>query len=243
MSALVAAELLKLRLTRVTWGLVAAAVVLAAARMVLVVVSAGTAAGVGKGTTTATTTLIGAAGLGTVVLVLLGTIGITAEFRHATMTTTLLTTPNRRSVVLAKFIAYGMAGTVVSTALVLGALAVARMTGLGGPLHATVLHAAAATILGGVLLTLVGAGVGLLVTNQTVALVVPLVWLVVVEPLTRSFGITFLTPWLPGTLPGELGPSTTAGSLTPPLAAAVLALYVTTLGVLGARRLRRADIG
>jgi hypothetical protein len=69
------------------------------------------------------------------------------------------------------------------------------------------------------------------------------VWLLVVEPLTRSFGITFLTPWLPGTLPGELGPVTMAGSLAPPTAAVVLILYVATLGMLGALRLRRTDIG
>jgi ABC-2 type transport system permease protein len=243
MSALIAAELLKLRLTRATWGFVAAAVVLAAVRMVLVVLAAGTAAGVGRGTTTATTTLIGATGLGTVVLLLLGATAVTGEFRHATITATLLNTPYRRSVVVAKFIAYAIAGAVISTALVAGALVVALATGLAGPLQATVLHAAAATIVGGVFLTSLGVGVGLLVHNQTVALVTPLVWLVVVEPLTRSFALTFLTPWLPGTLPGELGPSTVTGSLAPPVAAAVLIVYVATLGMLGARRLRRADIG
>jgi hypothetical protein len=241
MSALIAAELLTLRLTRATWGFVAAAVVLAAVRTVLVVLAAGTAAGVSRGTTTATTTLIGGTGLGTVVLLLLGATAMTGEFRHATITATLLNTPRRRSVVTAKFIAYTIAGAVVSTVLVAGALVVAAATGLGGPPQATVVHAAAATILGGVLLTSLGVGVGLLVHNQTVALTTPLVWLLVVEPLTRSFGLTRLTPWLPGTLPGELGPSAVAGSLAP--AAAVLIVYVATLGMLGARRLRRADIG
>jgi ABC-2 type transport system permease protein len=243
MSALVAAELLKLRLTRATWGFVAAAVVLAAVRMALVVLSAGTAAGVSRGTTTATTTLIGAAGLGTVVLLLLGATAMAGEFQHATITATLLNTPNRRSVVLAKFIAYAIAGAVVSTALVAGALAVALATGLAGPLQVTVLQPAAATIAGGVFLTSLGVGAGLLIHNQTVALATPLVWLVVVEPLTRSFGLTRLTPWLPGTLPGELSPSTMAGSLAPPVAVTVLIVYVATLGMLGARRLLHADIG
>jgi ABC-type transport system involved in multi-copper enzyme maturation permease subunit len=243
MSALIAAELLKLRLTRATWGFVAAAVVLAAVRTAMVVLSAGTAAGVSRGTTAATTTLIGAAGLGTVVFMLLGATAMAGEFQHATITATLLNTPHRRAVVMAKFIAYAIAGAVVSGALVAGALAVALATGLAGPMQAAVLHAAAATIVGGVFLTSLGVGVGLLIHNQTVALATPLVWLVIAEPLTRSFGLTFLTPWLPGTLPGELGPSTPAGSLAPAVAAAVLAGYVTTLGALGARRLRRADIG
>jgi ABC-2 type transport system permease protein len=243
MRALIAAELLKLRLTRASWGFVAAAVVLAALRMALVVLSAGTAAGVSRSTTTATTTLIGAAGLGTVALLLLGATAIAGEFQHATITATLLNTPHRRSVVLAKFIAYAMAGAAVSTALVAGALTVALATGMAGPLQATVLHAAAATIVGGVFLTSLGVSAGLLIHNQTVALATPLVWLVVVEPLTRSFGLTRLTPWLPGTLPGELGPSTVAGSLAPPMAAAALIVYVATLGMLGAQRLRRADIG
>jgi ABC-2 type transport system permease protein len=243
MSALVAAELLKLRLTRATWGFVAAALVLAAVRMFLIVKSAGTAAGVDKGTTTATLTLVGGAGLGTVVLLLLGATAMTGEFRHATITATLLNTPYRRSVVFAKFIAFATAGALMSTALVLGALAVALTTGLAGPLHATVLSAAGATVVGGVFFTLIGVAVGLLVRNQTVALVVPVVWLVVVEPLTRSFGLTFLTPWLPGSLPAELGPLDAARTVPPLAAAAVLALYVAALGAAGVWRLRRMDIG
>jgi ABC-2 type transport system permease protein len=243
MSALVAAELLKLRLTRATWGFAAAAAILAAARMLLIVRSAGTAAGVDKGTTTATLTLLGGAGLGTVVLLLLGATAVTGEFRHATITATLLTTPHRRSVVIAKFIAYATAGALMSAMLVVGALAVALTTGLAGPLHASVLHAVGATVVGGVFFTLIGVAVGLLVRNQTVALVVPVVWLVVVEPLTRSFGITFLTPWLPGTLPAALGPMGAAGTVPPLVAAVVLALYVAALGAPGAWRLRRTDIG
>jgi ABC-2 type transport system permease protein len=243
MSSLIAAELLKLRFTRATWGFAAVPVVLAALRMVLVVVSAGTAAGVRKDTTAATLTLIGASGLGTLALLLLGATAITGEFRHATITATLLNTPRRRSVVIAKFVAYAIAGALMSTVLVIGALAVALTTGLAGPLQPAVLHAGVATVVGGVLLTSLGVGVGLLVHNQAVALVAPVIWFVVVEPLTRSFHLTFLTPWLPGTLLGELGPWTAAGSLPPAVAAAILALYVTTLGVFGARRLHRADIG
>jgi ABC-2 type transport system permease protein len=243
MSALVAAELLKLRLTRATWGFAAAAVILAVVRMSLVVISAGTAAGVDKGTTSATLTLVGGAGLGTVALLLLGATAVTGEFRHATITATLLNTPHRRSVVLAKLIAYATAGALMSAALVVGALAVAVATGLAGPVHATVLHAAGATVVGGVFFTLIGVAVGLLVRNQTVALVVPVVWLVVVEPLTRSFGLTFLIPWLPGTLPAELGPMVASRTMPPFVAAAVLALYVAALGAVGAWRLHRMDIG
>jgi ABC-type transport system involved in multi-copper enzyme maturation permease subunit len=242
MSPLIAAELLKLRLTRATWGFAAVPVVLAALRMYLVVASAGTAAGVGKGTTTATLTLIGAAGLGTVALVLLGATAVTGEFRHATITATLVNTPHRRSLIMAKFAAYAMAGAALSLVLVIGAVAVAVATGLAGPLDATVVYAAVATVLGGVILTSLGVAVGLLIPHQSVALVVPVVWFLVVEPLTRSFHLTFLTPWLPGTLLGELGPWDSAGSLPPAVAAAVLALYVSVLGVLGARRLQRADI-
>jgi ABC-2 type transport system permease protein len=242
MTSLIGTELLKLRLTRGTWGFAAAAVVLAAVRMVMVVVSAGTAEGVDKGTTTATLTMVGAASLGTMALLLVGATAVTGEFRHATITATLLTTPHRRCVVAAKLIAYAIAGAVLSTGLLIGALAVAAATGLAGPLRTTVLHAAVATIAAGVFLALLGVAIGLLVRSQTVALVAPVLWLFVVEPLTRSFGLTALTPWLPGTLPAELGPGAPAGSLPPLLAAAVLALYVAVLGLLGARRLERADI-
>jgi ABC-2 type transport system permease protein len=242
MSSLIGTELLKLRLTRGTWGFVAAAVVLAAVRMIMVMLSAGTAAGVDRGTTTATLTMVGAVGLAAMVLLLLGATVVTGEFRHATITATLLTTPHRRSVVTAKLAASAIAGAVLSTGLLIGALAVAAASGLAGPLRTTVLHAAVATVAAGMLLALLGVAIGLLVRNQTVALVAPLVWLVVIEPLTRSFGLTVLTPWLPGSLLADLGPGAPAGSPPPLMAAAILALYVAALTMLGARRLQRADI-
>lgn len=242
MKDLIATELLKIRLTRTTWGFAVAAVLLSVLRMALVVASADTAAGVTRGTTGATVTMVAAGGLGTLVLLLYGTTAVSGEFRHATITATLLNTPRRRKVIIAKAVAYGAAGAAAGVALTLLALAVASVTGLAGPVTAEIVHAAVATVLGAVLLTLLGVGIGLVVRNQTVALLVPVLWLLLVEPLTRSFGLRSLRPWLPGALPVELGPAAGAGSLPPVLAALVLGAYILAIGVLGARRLERADI-
>jgi ABC-2 type transport system permease protein len=242
MNALIATELMKLRLTRATWGFVVAAVLLPAARMAFVVTSAGTAAGVTRGTTAATVTMLGAAGLGSLVLLLFGATAVSGEFRHGTVTATLLNTPRRRSMILAKAAAYAAVGATAGTVLVILALACAAVTGLGVQLHSDVVHAAVATVLGAVLLTLLGVGIGLLARNQTVALLVPVVWLLLIEPMTRSFGLRLLTPWLPGALPGEIGPVGAAAPPSPLLAAVVLAGYVLAIGLLGARRLERADI-
>lgn len=243
MTALIATELWKVRLTRTTWGFVAAAVVLSLVRMALVVTGAGTAAGVDRGSTEATLTMVGAAAFGTLALLLFGVTAVSGEFRHATITATLLSTPRRRSVVAAKAIAYAAVGGLVGVALAGLSLVTAMVTGLAGPVDADVLHALLATVLGAVVMTLFGVGTGLLIHNQTIAMVVPLVWLLVVEPMTRSYGLHALYPWLPGTLPGELGPWRAPGMLSPWLAALVLTAYLLAMGLFGARRLERADIG
>lgn len=242
MNALIATELLKLRITRTWWGFAAAAAALSAARLVMVVSSAGTAGGVTAGTAEATLTMIGAGGFGTLVLVLFGTTAVAGEFRHATITATFVNIPRRRSVIIAKTLAYAAAGAVAGTAGAAVALVAAVLTGLAGPVNGAVVHAVIAMVLGAVFLTLLGVGVGLVVHNQTAALILPLVWLLVVEPLTGSYGLRFLHPWLPGTLPGELGPWNAPGSLPSWLAAVVLVAYVLALGAIGARRLERADI-
>jgi ABC-2 type transport system permease protein len=242
MKTLIAAEILKLRLTPLTWGFVGGAVGLAALRMAMVVLSAGTAAGVARASTTATLTMLGAASLGSVMLLLLGVTAVTSEYRHATIAATVLVVPNRRSVVIAKFLAYALVGALLGLGLALLGLAVGTATRVGGRLGLYLLPVIPAAVLGAVFLSALGVGIGLLIHNQVVALVVPVTWLLIVEPLTQSFGLRFLLPWLPGTLTGELGPGGPAGSLPPWLAGVTLSVYCLLLAVLGTHRLQRADI-
>jgi ABC-2 type transport system permease protein len=243
MTALVATEFLKLRLTRATWIFLAVALALSAARVTMVLSSAGTAAGVDRGTSEATLTLAGAAGTGTLLALFLGITSVTGEFRHATLTGTLLRVPDRRRIVVAKALTLAAVGGVTALALSILGVVVGLSQGVAGPLEfGASLRLAIAIAVGGAFWGWLGVGVGLVVTNQTIAVLVPVGWLLVVEPLVGSFGLDVLVPWLPGSLPGAL--AGLAGENAPPAWAAVAALvgYGIALSLLGARLLERRDV-
>lgn len=243
MTALVRTELLKLRVTRTTWVLAVVALALSGLRVAMVLRSAGTAAGIDPGTDDAALTLAGAAATGTVVVLFLGVLAVTWERRHQTLTGTLLGTPDRRRVVAAKAVALATVGAVTGVVLGIAGIVVAAAGGNAGRVDA---WSWPALVLGvsvaGAFWGWFGVAVGLLVPNQTAALVVPLAWFLVVEPLVGAFGLRALVPWLPGTLPGAVAGSSAPG--TPPAWAAVAALvgYGLLLTVPGARRLSLRDV-
>jgi ABC-2 type transport system permease protein len=243
MNALVSTELLKLRWTRTAWILLAAGLLLSALRVWMVMAGAGTAAGVRAGTRDAALTVVGAAATGTVVMVFLGVLAVTWEDRYQTLTSTLLGTPDRRRVVAAKAVALAAVGAVTGLGLSVAGGLVAVVTGYAGGVGAGLLLSMVLGVtVAGAFWAWFGVGVGLLVRNQTVALVVPLVWLLVVEPLVGAYGLRGLVPWLPGSLPGALVGASAPG--TPPAWAALAALlgYGALLTVPGARLLSRRDV-
>jgi hypothetical protein len=121
-------------------------------------------------------------------------------------------------------------------------MAVALGTGVGGGVGLTALASMVlAAGVGGAFWGWIGVGVGLLVDVQPVAVVVPIAWLVVIEPLVGSFGLLGLVPWLPGALPAELATAASGGPS--PLAALLMILvYAGLVSVVGTRRLVRRDI-
>lgn len=243
MTTLVAAELLKLRLTRSTWVLVAVAALLSGVRVAMVLRSAGTAAGIQTGTADAALTLVGAAATGTLIVLLLGVLSATWEFRHRTLTGTLLGVPDRRRVVVAKSVALALAGATVGVVLTAAGAVIAVAGGYAGPVELrSWLLLFVGVALSGAFWGWFGVGVGLLVRNQTGALVVPLAWLVVVEPLVGSYGLDGAVPWLPGTLPAALAGTTAPGAPPAWAAFAVLVGYGFLLTVPGARRLSLRDV-
>lgn len=243
MTALVSTELLKLRVTRTGWVLLAVAVALSAARVAMVLGGAGTAAGIRAGTTDAAVTLVGAAATGTVVTMFLGILSVTWEHRHQTLTSTLLGTPDRRRVVAAKAVALAAVGAATGLGLGLAGVLVAVVTGYAGAGGAAAwLAMVLGVTLAGAFWAWFGVGVGLLVRSQTMALLVPMAWFLVVEPMVGAYGLRGLVPWLPGSLPGALVGLSAPG--TPPVWAALAALcgYGALLTVPGARRLSARDV-
>jgi ABC-2 type transport system permease protein len=139
----------------------------------------------------------------TVMLLILGIIGMTQEYRHRTATPTFLVAPRRGRVVIAKLLAYAAAA--VPFALVIlgvGVLVVEIYAGARGA--APSISGDNLRVIGGVWAALViyaviGVGVGALLRNQVGAIVGALVYLYVVEPVLRSIPATAPAfKWLPG---------------------------------------------
>ena len=182
---LVGVELFKLRTTRTSWGLV-----LGALALILVISIAASAAGDFSHDGDPARGLLGVAGLAQVFALILGILAITTEFRHGTITPSLLAVPVRRRLMLAKLGAVVLVGLVlglvcfgVVTAVVLGIFSARGIdSGLsGGDVLAIVVGSTIATGL----YAAFGLGLGAVLRNQVGAVVGALGWVFVLEPLLR----------------------------------------------------------
>jgi len=216
MSRLVGSELLKLRTTRLTYGLLAAAIGLSLLFSSMGAIRAGagsipplsTAAGLD-----AVTTVVGFALL---LALVLGVTVSSGEFRHGTATLTFLATPKRTKVLAAKALAatvagavFGLAGGITSAAVGLVFVAVKRD-------HVTVGSAAllghiAGASLAAALLAAVGVGVGSLVRGQLGAVIGVFVWAVLGVFVWAVLGESVLGGIYPSV--GRYLPFTTAATL------------------------------
>jgi ABC-2 type transport system permease protein len=183
MTRLVGAELFKLRTTRTFYGLTGGAIAL-----VLVIAVLGAALGDFKHEAHPLKGLANIAGLSQVFAVVLGILAVTTEFRHGTITPTLLAVPERARLVLAKL------GAAVAVGLALGLVCIGLVTAVvsailsargiesgatGNEVVRLIVGGGVATALNGAL----GVGVGAVVRNQVGAVVGVLVWGFVLEPL------------------------------------------------------------
>ncbi|MDR1077739.1 MAG: ABC transporter permease [Propionibacteriaceae bacterium] len=199
--------------------------------------------------------------LGYVFPAILGALTVTTEFRHQTITPTLLAEPRRGRVLVAKLIAVlplsGAFGALLTAADVgLGAATLALLgqpTGLDQPaIWALIGRSVAAFALWGVF----GVGLGLVIHHQVGAVVVLLAFTQLLEPVVR------LIPALTGQswaffdyLPGALGEAVSGASLysgfSPllgstlgwPLATACLIGYGLVFAAIGFFTTWRRDIG
>jgi ABC-2 type transport system permease protein len=146
---------------------------------------------------------LSAGGQATLLMLILGIIGMTQEYRHRTATPTFLTTPRRGRVVIAKLAAYAVVAvpfalaTVVTNVLVVAVYAGAR--GAVPSFHGDNLRVLAGVAAALVIYAVIGVGVGALLRNQVGAIVGSLVYLRVVEPVIRSIPVTAPAyKWMPG---------------------------------------------
>jgi ABC-2 type transport system permease protein len=204
MGRLVQAEWTKLLTTRVWIGLLVGACVLSAGFAALITGLAGQSGGpAAVGTREFEQTVLGLAGNGAILALIMGIIGITQEYRHRTATPTFLTTPRRGRVVAAKLLAYLLAGVpfalvvCVVTVLVVEVYAGAR--GAAPSLDSDNLQVLLGAALSIVLYAVIGVGVGALFRNQVGAIVGSLVYLFIIENIVGGISaISGVYKWLPG---------------------------------------------
>jgi hypothetical protein len=261
-SRLVTAEILKLRTTRLWWGLLLGVV---AASLVGVLAQALIAGQVIQGSRQpsldepATLRAVYTAGLQTTYLftLALGIITMAGEFRHQTITSTFLAAPHRLRVVLAKAVTllgagvgYGLAA--MATGLVVGAPIVVLRGAEARLLSDGVPRAVLTSTLAVGLWALIGLGVGTLIRNQVVALLVGVGVAFLAEPLL-SVGLNAahvggLAQYLPSQATAALvSPAAQAGGLTTeylPWWGGGLALcaYAAVFGGVGALVTLRRDV-
>jgi hypothetical protein len=185
MRGLLRSELIKLHTTRTAAGFGAAALLLLLTSTVLSITLADVA-----DPATQRSALAGGGSVAILVMVF-GIVGAAGEHRHGTIVPALLITPDRVSVTMAKLLTYGAAG------LVAGALAQAVAFAVGIPLldasdagrllaARDLLELAAGGVLAASTAAVIGVGIGALIRDQTLAVVVALVWFLGIEQLVAA---------------------------------------------------------
>lgn len=185
-----------------------------------------------------------------VVLLVLGILTFTQEFRFGTATATFLVAPVRGRVLVAKALALVVAGLMfaVATLILDVVLSDVLINAHGGRVawSAEVSEVLAAGALVMALYGPIGVAVGALVRNQIAAIVGALVWLLVAEQLLVNL-LPSIGRWTPGGATAgllQLGrEATTHGDLLPAWAGGlVLLAYATVIGLLASAATLRRDL-
>jgi ABC-type transport system involved in multi-copper enzyme maturation permease subunit len=246
MRNLISAELLKLRTTRGFWAYVAAIVAFVPISIALSII-------VGNDQNPLSSSdgirgVFSAASSGLLMAVLLGITMSAGEIRNNTATPTFLITPDRRRVMAAKVLAGSIIGVVLAaiSAVLTVAIATPWLQARNvdvNLLSADVIVPAAGALLSLALGVIFGIGIGALISNQTIAITVIVVWSSIIEALLTGF-VPEIGRWLPTGAATALGGTwTSEGGLLPFWAAGlVLAAYCACTAAAGNHLITRKDL-
>jgi ABC-2 type transport system permease protein len=217
MTRLIGVELLKLRTTRLTYGLLATAAALTGVFAVIEAARAGTGSGIGPLSTASGLNAVITAGIWALVLAtVMGVTVSSGEFRHGTATLTYLASPHRGRVLTAKVVAgacagavFGLAGYVM--ALGTGLIFVAARGDHVAIGDATLARYAVGHIVGTALLAAIGVGLGSLIRSQLAGVIAVFAWTIVIESIIGGL-FTSIRPYLPYTAASTLSGTTPGGS-------------------------------
>jgi ABC-2 type transport system permease protein len=242
-SAFLRAELLKLRTTRTFAALVGSAVALS---LLVVVLTASIADGFDSEDVRDLFT----ADFTSLFILLLGVMGMAGEWRHRTITSTVLAAPDRVRLLAAKTIAYAVAGAVLSlivtvTIMVVGS-AILSARGETTAEFADLLDVLWRNLTVAALLGALGVAIGALLRNQVVAIIGVLVFAFVLEPalvaLAPDVGRYGPTSAAPNAILGFDSDSNGDYLSSPAAGVAVLLAWIGAGSVAGAALLRGRDL-
>jgi ABC-2 type transport system permease protein len=246
LAALVATEWLKLRTVRLPALVAAGTVALTMVLAVQPVLGAGRQGRPSLGTVGAELEVLDATGRGPLLALVLGVLVTAGEHRHATLTVTLLQTPDRARLVLAKSLTAAFAGC----GLGLLSLAVTLVVGVPtGAVRPDLLNSDIGWHVAGMLAAypayaLLGAGVGaLLLRAQPLAVLLPVAWFLVLEGLVLGAVDRRLLPWgLTGATDALANAGDVVGVLPIWAGAALLLGWALLILVTGVARVTRMDV-
>lgn len=165
-----------------------------------------------------------ASGVGYVFPLLVGTLMVTTEFRHKTLTPTFLATPRRGVVLGGKFfvgivvgLLYGILGSVAAIAAGAGVLSIFGVDAELGSSDTWTL--VGRMLLAFALWAVVGIGVGTVVRNQVAAIVIVLAVTLFIEPIVRTLGglvsgFSEVVKWFPSAASDALVGKTIFGAMS-----------------------------
>jgi ABC-2 type transport system permease protein len=252
MIALIHAELLKLRSTRVTAFLLLGALALVVLTAVVSVPKSGDEnAPLSLDDPDLLAMVVGASfGVPLVLVVLLGGMAFTQEFRYGTVTSTYLVEPRRPRVLVAKWAALALASLVITTVTLavsvpVGIALIGSRDGdvtIGAQFWQTVV--AAYVVMAAY--SVIGVAVGILVRNQIVAAVAVLIWMLAVEQIvvTSYPSVGKWMPWGVANALMQLGPEIDLEGklLSVPAAALLLLVYTATAALLARLLTPKRDV-
>jgi ABC-2 type transport system permease protein len=245
MFAVVQAELLGFHTVRSRRALAAGAVLLTCVLAITPVVDSGKAGHPSVGTSGAMLAVLSAVGAGRFVVLLLGVLTVTGEFRHGTVTATFLQTPRRVQVLVSKAAVTVLIGIVLAAVDSAVVLAIGLSTGAVQP---SLLNGDIALRVLGLLLAypaygLLGIGIGALVLYQPAAVLLPLAWVLYLENLVVRLVPRPFQPWSLGNVTSALANAGDVRDVLPVLGGGtVLLTYAVLFLCLGIARVVDRDI-
>lgn len=243
MSALLQAELLKLRTTRTFAALVGAALALSLLVVVLVSIL-GDDFSAEDARDLFTTDFTG------LFIILLGVIGMAGEWRHRTITSTVLAAPDRLRLLAAKMLSYAAAGAllslIVTVTIMLVGTVILSLRDEETAAASDLLDVLWRNLLVAALLGALGVGIGAIVRNQVAAIVGVLFVAFVLEPtligLAPEYGRFGPTQGAPAGILSSGGFGDDSDFHSPAIAVLVMLGWIGTAFAAAGARLRGGDL-